>query len=76
MEELAKQMLEKLKDSERLAAVGATAGMVGHDIITVWALVLWAFAGRTSIGILRTKAAKINAIENNIFLVVFILTNL
>jgi signal transduction histidine kinase len=32
MEELAEQRLEKLKDSERLAAVGATAGMVGHDI--------------------------------------------
>lgn len=32
MEELAKQRLEKLKDSERLAAIGATAGMVGHDI--------------------------------------------
>lgn len=32
MEELAKQRLEKLKDAERLAAIGATAGMVGHDI--------------------------------------------
>ncbi len=32
MEELAKQRLERLRDSERLAAVGATAGMVGHDI--------------------------------------------
>lgn len=32
MEELAKQRLEQLKDSERLAAIGATAGMVGHDI--------------------------------------------
>lgn len=32
MEELAKQRLNKLKDAERLAAIGATAGMVGHDI--------------------------------------------
>jgi signal transduction histidine kinase len=32
MEELAKIRLEKLKDTERLAAIGATAGMVGHDI--------------------------------------------
>ena len=32
LEELAKQRLEQLKDSERLAAIGATAGMVGHDI--------------------------------------------
>lgn len=32
MEELANQRLERLKDAERLAAVGATAGMVGHDI--------------------------------------------
>ena len=27
-----KQLERKLKDSERLAAIGATAGMVGHDI--------------------------------------------
>jgi PAS domain S-box-containing protein len=32
MEELANQRLEQLKNSERLAAIGATAGMVGHDI--------------------------------------------
>ena len=32
MEQLAKERAEKLKDAERLAAIGATAGMVGHDI--------------------------------------------
>ena len=32
MEELAEQRANQLKDSERLAAIGATAGMVGHDI--------------------------------------------
>ncbi len=32
MESLAMQRLEQLKDAERLAAIGATAGMVGHDI--------------------------------------------
>jgi PAS domain S-box-containing protein len=32
MEELANQRATQLKDSERLAAIGATAGMVGHDI--------------------------------------------
>ena len=32
MEELVNQRLEQLKNSERLAAIGATAGMVGHDI--------------------------------------------
>ena len=32
MEELVEQRANKLKDSERLAAIGATAGMVGHDI--------------------------------------------
>ena len=32
MEELAGQRLVQLKDAERLAAIGATAGMVGHDI--------------------------------------------
>src|SRR5512137_247077 len=32
MEQVAQERLEKLKDAERLAAIGATAGMVGHDI--------------------------------------------
>ena len=32
MEELANQRAQQLKDAERLAAIGATAGMVGHDI--------------------------------------------
>ena len=31
-EEQAQEAAKKLKDSERLAAIGATAGMVGHDI--------------------------------------------
>jgi PAS domain S-box-containing protein len=32
MEELANERAERLKDAERLAAIGQTAGMVGHDI--------------------------------------------
>jgi signal transduction histidine kinase len=32
MEELANKRAAQLKDAERLAAIGATAGMVGHDI--------------------------------------------
>ncbi len=32
MEELAEERAIKLKDAERMAAIGATAGMVGHDI--------------------------------------------
>ncbi len=32
MEQLAQERLGKLKDAERLAAIGTTAGMVGHDI--------------------------------------------
>ncbi len=32
MEELAEQRAQQLKNSERLAAIGQTAGMVGHDI--------------------------------------------
>ena len=31
-EKEAQEAAKKLKDSERLAAIGATAGMVGHDI--------------------------------------------
>ena len=32
MEEIAAKRAEQLKDAERLAAIGTTAGMVGHDI--------------------------------------------
>ena len=32
MEELAEERAKKLKDAERMAAIGQTAGMVGHDI--------------------------------------------
>ena len=32
MEELAEERASKLRDAERLAAIGATAGMIGHDI--------------------------------------------
>ncbi|MCL5876637.1 MAG: PocR ligand-binding domain-containing protein [Candidatus Bathyarchaeota archaeon] len=32
MEKLAEERARKLKDAERLSAIGATAGMVGHDI--------------------------------------------
>ena len=32
MEQLANERAQKLKDAERLATIGATAGMVGHDI--------------------------------------------
>ena len=32
LENMVKERTEKLKDAERLAAIGATAGMVGHDI--------------------------------------------
>ena len=32
MEELAEQRAKQLQNAERLAAIGATAGMVGHDI--------------------------------------------
>ncbi len=32
MEELARERLAKLRDAERMAAIGQTAGMVGHDI--------------------------------------------
>ncbi len=32
LENLVEERTKQLKDSERLAAIGATAGMVGHDI--------------------------------------------
>jgi phosphoglycerate-specific signal transduction histidine kinase len=32
LEQVVEERTRQLKDSERLAAIGATAGMVGHDI--------------------------------------------
>ena len=32
LEKLVEERTNQLKDAERLAAIGATAGMVGHDI--------------------------------------------
>jgi phosphoglycerate-specific signal transduction histidine kinase len=32
LEKLVEERSKQLKDAERLAAIGATAGMVGHDI--------------------------------------------
>jgi PAS domain S-box-containing protein len=35
VQEEARENAKKLEDSERLAAIGATAGMVGHDIYAI-----------------------------------------
>jgi PAS domain S-box-containing protein len=58
--------LEKqLKDAERLAAIGATAGMVGHDIRNpLQAIIGDLFLARTELATLPKNEQKVNALES------------
>ena len=74
MEDLAEERAQKLKDSERLAAIGQTAGMVGHDIRNpLQAMISELYLERTDIESLPNGEAKqnlqesINSIEENVF---------
>jgi signal transduction histidine kinase len=74
MEDLAEERAQKLKDSERLAAIGQTAGMVGHDIRNpLQAMISELYLERTDIESLPDSEAKrnlqesINSIEENVF---------
>jgi len=65
MEQLAKQRAEKLKDAERLAAIGATAGMVGHDIRNpLQAITGDLYLVKTELAELPDNQQKKNAIES------------
>jgi signal transduction histidine kinase len=74
MEELAEERARRLKDAERLATIGQTAGMVGHDIRNP----LQAIATELYLEKLETKSLpegeirknleeNINGIEQNLF---------
>ena len=60
-----KQAEQKLKDAERLANIGATAGMVGHDIRNpLQAIIGDLFLARTELSTLPDNEQKANAIES------------
>ena len=69
-----KNLEKQLQDSERLAAIGATAGMVGHDIRNpLQAIIGELFLSKNEVDALPESAAKkylidsIQNIEDNIF---------
>jgi len=61
----AQEAAKKLKDSERLAAIGATAGMVGHDIRNpLQAITGDVYLAKTELASLPESQEKANAIES------------
>jgi PAS domain S-box-containing protein len=65
MEELAEQRAEKLKNAERLAAIGATAGMVGHDIRNpLQAITGDVYLTKTELASMPESEERKNALEN------------
>ncbi len=65
MEELAEQRASQLKDAERLATIGATAGMVGHDIRNpLQAITGDIFLAQTELTTLPESEQKTNLVEN------------
>ena len=73
MEELANKRAEQLKAAERLAAIGATAGMVGHDIRNpLQAITGDVYLAKTELALTLDSAEKksiqesLTEIENNI----------
>ena len=64
MEQLANQRAEQLKTAERLAAIGATAGMVGHDIRNpLQAITGDLYLAQTELASIPESDEKKNAIE-------------
>ena len=64
-EEQAQEAAKKLKDSERLAAIGATAGMVGHDIRNpLQAITGDLYLAKTELAALPENEQKLNALES------------
>ena len=83
LEDLVEERTRQLKDSERLAAIGATAGMVGHDIRNpLQAIVGDLFLARDSIFSLNEGETKkdlqenLNSIEENLFYIEKIVSDL
>jgi PAS domain S-box-containing protein len=65
LEKLVEERTKQLKDSERLAAIGATAGMVGHDIRNpLQAITSDVYLAKTELADLPDSEAKKNALES------------
>lgn len=65
MEKIANQRAEQLKDAERLAAIGATAGMVGHDIRNpLQAITGDVYLVKTELASIPDSEEKKNALES------------
>jgi signal transduction histidine kinase/PAS domain-containing protein len=65
MEELAEERARQLKDAERLSAIGATAGMVGHDIRNpLQAIISELYLEKMEVDSLPRGEAKENLIES------------
>ena len=65
VEEEAKESAKKLKDAERLATIGATAGMVGHDIRNpLQAIVGDVYLAKMDLDSLPESEAKKNLLES------------
>ena len=64
-EEQAAESAKKLKDAERLAAIGATAGMVGHDIRNpLQAIIGDVYLAKKELAYVPDSEEKNNAIES------------
>ena len=64
-EEQAQEAAKKLKDSQRLAAIGATAGMVGHDIRNpLQAIISDVYLAKTELASIPQSEMKKNALES------------
>ena len=65
LEKLVEERAKQLKDSERLAAIGATAGMVGHDIRNpLQAITSDLYLAKTELDALPENEQKKNAMES------------
>jgi PAS domain S-box-containing protein len=65
LERLVEERTKQLKDSERLAAIGATAGMVGHDIRNpLQAIIGDLYLAKTELAALPENEQKVNALES------------
>ena len=62
---MAQESAKRLKDAERLAAIGATAGMVGHDIRNpLQAIISDIFLAKTELASTPESDEKVNALES------------
>ena len=65
LEQLVEERTQQLKDSERLAAIGATAGMVGHDIRNpLQAIISDVYLAKTELASIPESDEKKNTLES------------